>query len=209
VNQDVGIEDDWLCFFIGDVSGKGVPAALFMAVTKTLLKANSSKPGTAAEMLAKVNNELCEQTDSGMFVSLIYALLDLRTGALELGNAGHPSPFVLGADGTVTPMDTRRNVALGAIGQLDYHITHTQIAPGDALFLYTDGVTEALNSAGQFYTPARLQITLKDLATLPAEKITRGLVQDVQAFSAEREQSDDISVMAVRWLGPATATNPS
>lgn len=203
------IEDDWLCFFIGDVSGKGVPAALFMAVTKTLLKASSSKPGAAGEMLAKVNNELCDQTDSGMFVSLIYALLDLRTGALELGNAGHPSPFVLGLDGVVTPMDTRRNVALGAIGQLDYHITQAQLAPGDALFLFTDGVTEALNRSSQFYTPARLQIALKDLATTPVEKITRGVVQDVQAFSAEREQSDDISVMAVRWLGPVTAPNPS
>ena len=203
------IEDDWLCFFIGDVSGKGVPAALFMAVTKTLLKASSSKPDAAGEMLAKVNNELLDQTDSGMFVSLIYAMLDLRTGALELGNAGHPSPFILGANGSVTPMDTRRNVALGAIGQLEYHITHAQLAPGDALFLYTDGVTEALASGDRFYTPARLQIALKELATLSAEKITRGVVQDVQAFSAEREQSDDISVMAVRWLGPVTAPNPS
>jgi sigma-B regulation protein RsbU (phosphoserine phosphatase) len=203
------VEGDWMCFFIGDVSGKGVPAALFMAVTKTLLKASSSKPGATGEMLAKVNNELCAQTDSGMFVSLIYALLDLRTGALELGNAGHPSPFILGRDGVVTPMDTRRNVALGAIGQLDYHITHSRLSPGDALFLYTDGVTEALNRADQFYTPARLQIVLKDIGTLPVEKMTRGVVQDVQAFSAEREQSDDISVMAVRWLGPVTASNPS
>ncbi len=203
------IEDDWLCFFIGDVSGKGVPAALFMAVTKTLLKASSSKPDAVGEMLAKVNNELCAQTDSGMFVSLIYAMLDLRTGALELGNAGHPSPFILGADGGVTPMDTRRNVALGAIDQLDYHITHAQLAPGDALFLFTDGVTEALNRSDQFYTAARLQIVCKDLAILPVEKITRGVVQDVQAFSAEREQSDDISVMALRWLGPASAFSPS
>jgi len=204
------IEDDWLCFFIGDVSGKGVPAALFMAVTKTLLRASSSKPDAAGEMLAKVNNELCAQSDSGMFVSLLYAMLDLRTGALELGNAGHPSPFILGRDGVVTPMDTRRNVALGAISHLDYQITHSQLAPGDALFLFTDGVTEALAGGDKFYTPARLQIALKDLATLPVEKITRGVVQDVQTFSAEREQSDDISVMAVRWLGPVTAaTNPS
>ncbi|MEA3210195.1 MAG: phosphoserine phosphatase RsbU/P [Chthoniobacter sp.] len=203
------IEGDWLCFFIGDVSGKGVPAALFMAVTKTLLKASSSKPGAAAQMLAKVNNELCDQTDSGMFVSLLYALLDLRTGALELGNAGHPSPFILGSDGTVTPMDTVRNVALGAIPQLQVDITYAQLAPGDALFLYTDGVTEALSSGGQFYSPARLQIVLRDLATLPADKITRGVVHDVRAFSAEREQSDDISVLAVRWRGPSSATPES
>ncbi|HEX8297404.1 MAG TPA: SpoIIE family protein phosphatase [Chthoniobacteraceae bacterium] len=197
------VDDDWLCFFIGDVSGKGVPAALFMAVTKTLLKASSSKPGLAAEMLVKVNNELCAQTDSGMFVSLLYALLDLRTGALELGNAGHPSPLILSASGEVTPMETRRNVALGAMPQLDYQITHAQLAPGDALFAYTDGVTEALNRDDQFYSPARLQTALQDLATLSVEKITRGIVQDVRAFGADREQSDDISVMALRWLGPA------
>ena len=155
-------------------------------------------------MLTKVNNELCAQTDSGMFVSLLYALLDLRTGALELGNAGHPSPFVLGADGAVTPMETRRNVALGATAPLDYRITHAQLQAGDALFLYTDGVTEALSRDGQFYSPARLQIALKDLAVLAVDKITRGVAQDVQAFSAEREQADDISVLAVRWRGPVS-----
>jgi len=203
------IEDDWLCFFIGDVSGKGVPAALYMAVTKTLLRASSSKPGEAAEMLVKVNNELCAQTDSGMFVSLLYAMLDLRTGALELGSAGHPSPFILGADGSVTPMEVRRNVALGALAQLDYQITHAQLQPGDALFLYTDGVTEALSHGEKFYTPARLQIALKDLATAPVDKITRGVAQDVQAFSAEQDQADDISVMAVRWRGPASSTHRS
>ena len=201
------VADDWLCFFIGDVSGKGVPAALFMAVTKTLLTANSPKPDGAAEMLAKVNDELCAQTDSGMFVSLIYALLDLRTGALEIGNAGHPAPFILHAAGAVTSMETERNIALGAVSPARYEITHTRIAPGDALFVFTDGVTEALNSDGQFYS-ARLEAALRDLATLPAEKITRGVAQDVQAFTAEREQSDDISVMAVRWRGPASATQP-
>jgi len=85
------IEDDWLCFFIGDGSGKGVPAALNLVVTKTLLKASSSKPGAAAEMLAKVTNELCAQTDSAWFVSLFYAMLDLRTDALELGQFHRPA----------------------------------------------------------------------------------------------------------------------
>ncbi len=202
------IEDDWVCFFIGDVSGKGVPAALFMAVTKTLLRASSSKPGGAGEMLAKVNNELCEQTDGGMFVSLLYGLLDLRTGALELGNAGHPTPFLLSAAGTVSPLETRRNVALGAIAPLDYQITHTQLAPGETLFLFTDGVTEALSVGGQFYSPERLQRVLQPLAARPVEEITRGVAQDVQTFSAEREQSDDISVLALRWLGPASALPP-
>ncbi len=201
------IEDDWLCFFLGDVSGKGVPAALYMAVTKTLLRASSSKPGEAAQMLAKVNNELCAQTDSGMFVSLLYAMLDLRTGALELGSAGHPAPFILGADGSVTAMNPRRNVALGAIDNLAYEITHARLNVGDTLFFYSDGVTEALTSGETFYTPERLEIVLRDLATASVDKITRGVAQDVQTFSAEHEQADDLSVMAVRWRGPASSTS--
>ena len=201
--------DDWLCFFIGDVSGKGVPAALFMAVTTTLLKASSFRPGTVGDTLAKVNDQLCAQTDSGMFVSLIFGLLDLRTGALEIAVAGHPSPFLLGASGEVTPMHVFRDVALGAVAGVEYRVTHAQLQPGDALFFYTDGVTEAMNGRKEFYTPARLQIALRDLAREPVEKITRGVVRDVQTFAAEHEQSDDISVMAVRWPGPAAAENSS
>lgn len=197
------VEEDWLCFFIGDVSGKGVPAALFMAVTKTLLKASSARPGAAAELLAKVNNELCEQTDTGMFVSLLFGLLDLRTGSLELGNAGHPSPSWMRRDGRVSFLDVTRSVALGCMRGLDYPISTIQLTPGDTLFMYTDGVPEALNVSDEFYSPTRLQIALSDLINLPIEKITRGVVQDVRTFSGEREQSDDISVMALRWLGPA------
>jgi sigma-B regulation protein RsbU (phosphoserine phosphatase) len=200
--------DDWLCFFIGDVSGKGVPAALFMAVTTTLLKASSFRPGTVGDTLATVNDQLCGQTDSGMFVSLIFGLLDLRTGALEIADAGHPSPFLLSASGEVTSMHVHRDVALGAMGAITYRVSHVQLQPGDALFLYTDGVTEALNGSREFYAPARLQMALRDLATAPVEKITRGVVQDVQTFAAEHEQSDDISVMAVRWPGPAGSVLP-
>lgn len=200
--------DDWLCFFIGDVSGKGVPAALFMAVTTTLLKASSFRPGTVGDTLATINDQLCAQTDSGMFVSLIFGLLDLRTGAVEIAVAGHPSPFLLSASGEVTPMHVHRDVALGAVNGISYRVSQAQLQPGDALFLYTDGVTEALNGSREFYSPARLQIALRDLATAPVEKITRGVVQDVQAFAAESEQSDDISVMAVRWPGPSDSSLP-
>ena len=195
------LDGDRLCFLIGDVSGKGIPAALFMAVTKTLLKASSSSDLPMAQMMAQVNDELCDQTDSGMFVSLLFAVLSVKTGALTFCNAGHPSAFLLSAAGTA-PLDGPRNVALGAMPGLAYHAATAQFAPGDALFLYTDGVTEALDRDDRFYGPARLQIVLKELATLPVEKITRGVVTDVRTFCGEREQSDDISVMALRWLGP-------
>ncbi len=195
------LDGDRLCFLIGDVSGKGIPAALFMAVTKTLLKASTSHDLPMAEMMAQVNDELCDQTDSGMFVSLLLAVLSVKTGALTFCNAGHPSAFLLSAAGVV-PLDGPRNVALGAMPGLAYHAATAQLAPGDALFLYTDGVTEALDRDDRFYGPARLQIVLKEIAALPVEKITRGTVTDVRTFCGEREQSDDISVMALRWLGP-------
>ena len=193
---------DRLCFLIGDVSGKGIPAALFMAVTKTLLKASSSRGLPIAQMMAQMNDELCEQTDSGMFVSLVFAVLDVKTGALTFCNAGHPSPFLLSAAG-VAPLDGEKNVALGAMPGLAYHATAAQLAPGDALFLYTDGVTEALDGHDKFYGPARLQSMLADVAALGVEKITRSVGGDVRTFCGEREQSDDISVMSLRWHGPA------
>jgi sigma-B regulation protein RsbU (phosphoserine phosphatase) len=202
------LDDDWLCFLIGDVSGKGVPAALFMAVTKTLLKASSSRRIPMDEMITHVNDELCEQTDSGMFVSLLYAHLNTRTGQLEFCNAGHPIPYLLGADQPARPLTGAKDVAIGAMSALDYHCTRVQLAPGDALFIYTDGVTEALDRGERFYSTTRLESVLQAVGTLAVEKITRGVVRDVRTFSGEREQSDDISVMALRWVG-AAAGSPS
>jgi sigma-B regulation protein RsbU (phosphoserine phosphatase) len=199
------LDDEWLCFLVGDVSGKGVPAALFMAVTKTLLKASSSRRVPMAKMIAHVNDELCEQSDSGMFVSLLYAHLNTRTGAVEFCNAGHPIPYLLGADGAARALTGPRDVAIGAMSALDYHVSSVQLSPGDTLFFYTDGVTEAMDRSDRFYSNARLESVLKDMGGLSVEKITRGVVRDVRTFAGEREQNDDISVMALRWVGAAAA----
>lgn len=199
------LDDDWLCFLIGDVSGKGVPAALYMAVTKTLLKASSSRRVPLAEMMQQVNEELCEQTDSGMFVSLLYGHLHTKTGELEFCNAGHPAPYLLDAAGGVSPIIGAKDVALGAMAGLTYGATSLRLAPGDTIFLYTDGVTEALDGGEHFYANGRLEFVLKDVAPLAVEKITRGVVRDVRTFCGEHEQSDDISVMAVRWHGPTSS----
>ncbi len=203
------LDEEWLCFLIGDVSGKGVPAALFMAVTKTLLKASSSRSDSIAKMIAHVNDELCEQTDSGMFVSLLYAHLHTRTGVVEFCNAGHPIPYLLGADHSTRPLTGAKDVAVGAMSALEYHVTTVQLTPGDALFFYTDGVTEALDRSDRFYSNARLECVLNDVGALAVEKITRGVVRDVRTFCGEREQSDDISVMALRWVGPASSPSYS
>lgn len=201
------LDDDWLCFLIGDVSGKGVPAALFMAVTKTLLKASSSRSIPMPQLMAQVNDELCEQTDSGMFVSLVYGHLHVKTGELEFSSAGHPAPYRIGADGSVRPLEGTSDVALGAMSGLEYHSNRVTLAPGDALFLFTDGVPEALDRSEHFYANTRLEVILHDLAELPVEKMTRGVIRDVRTFCGEREQSDDISVMAIRWNGPTVAAD--
>ncbi len=198
------IDDERLCFLIGDVSGKGVPAALFMAVTQTLLKASTSRGLPLAQMMVQVNEELCNQAESGMFVSMVCAVLEVKTGALTFCNAGHPPPFLVSGP-TVTSLAGQKNVALGAMPGLAYQTTSTRLAPGDALFLYTDGVTEALDPGEHFYDGARLQVVIGGFAAQPVEKLTRGVVTDVRSFCGEREQSDDISVMALRWHGPPPA----
>ncbi len=203
------IDSDCLCLLIGDVAGKGVPAALFMAVSKTLLKANAARASSPAEMLAKVNEELCKESSSGMFVSLVLALLNVRTGEVEICNAGHPAPFRVAVGHEVKPLDGRSGIALGAWRGVPYQAVRYKLEPGDTLVFFTDGITEALSPGEQFYTAGRLQRVLEPLAGMPAEQLTRAVVQDVRAFGAEHEQADDLTLLTVRWLGPAAVASPT
>ncbi|RYD67565.1 MAG: hypothetical protein EOP84_30445, partial [Verrucomicrobiaceae bacterium] len=199
------IDSDCLCLLIGDVAGKGVPAALFMAVSKTLLKANAAHASSPADMLAKVNEELCAESSGGMFVSLVLALLNVRTGEVEVCNAGHPAPLRITPDHRVDALSGHSGIALGAWRGLPYQSVRHKLEPGDTLVFYTDGITEALSPEEQFYSAARLQRVLEPMAGKSAEQITRTVVQDVRAFGAEHEQADDLTLLTVRWLG-ATQT---
>ncbi|MEQ1861394.1 MAG: SpoIIE family protein phosphatase [Chthoniobacteraceae bacterium] len=201
------IDERRLCVLIGDVSGKGVPAALFMAVSKALIKANIMRGAPLATAVGYVNDELCEEADAGMFVTLLIAVLDTATGLLEYSNAGHLSPFLLGADGTVGPLDGAHAQALALSKKLPFSTATHQFAPGDSMFLFTDGVTEALSSAREFYTSERLQVILRDACAMPVQRMTRSVIQDVRAFASDQPQADDISVLAVRWLGAAEWTD--
>lgn len=196
------IDERRLCVLISDVAGKGVPAALFMAVSKALIKATALSEPSLPTLIGKVNNELCEEADAGMFVTLLVTILDTQTGELEYCNAGHLSPFLLGLDGEVTPLDGGHAPALALAPGLEFRSAKHQLVPGAGVFMFTDGVTEALSKSRDFYTPRRLQIVLKDVYSLPVQRITRSVVQDVRTFAADQEQADDISVLALRWLGP-------
>jgi sigma-B regulation protein RsbU (phosphoserine phosphatase) len=196
------IDQHCLCMLAADVAGKGVPAALFMSVSKTLVRANAALANSPEEMLAKVNNELCDEgATSGMFVSLAFALLDVRTGALQLCNAGHPAPFRISGNGSVEPLKSDSGVALGAWRDSPYLTATHQLQRGDTLVFFTDGVTEALDPDERFYTVDRLHTLLSGLANDSVERITRTVVQDIRTFCGTHEQADDLTLLAVRWNG--------
>ncbi|MDB6171902.1 MAG: hypothetical protein JWL59_1213 [Chthoniobacteraceae bacterium] len=201
------VDEHRLCLTIGDVSGKGIGAALFMAVTKTLLKSKSSAADPIDVIMRQVNREICQGGDTGMFVTLIYALLDTSTGRLELCNAGHLPPLIVtGAAGEVTPVHCQAGIALGLMREADYPITHVQLAPGDTLVFFTDGITEALDPDRNFYAALRLRASIEGSQEMPVQMLTRNLAQDVRNFTAGREQADDIAILALRWKGMEVET---
>ena len=199
------IDDKQFCFLVGDVSGKGVPAAFFMAVTKTLLKAvaeRSAEPGT---ILAKVNDDLAADNPSCMFVTLFLAILDMETGTLRYANAGHNPPLLLSLKDGPQWVETLEEPMAGAMPDMTYTTRTMQLMPGDTLFMYTDGVTEAMNTNGGLYEESRLLETLTRLAGEDITTQIRGVEASVAAFAGEAEQSDDITMLAVRYVGPRSA----
>ncbi len=195
-------EREWLCLIIGDVSGKGVPAALFMAVTATMIKAHSIGTMSPAKILGRTNRELCLQNDSGMFVTVFCAFLNVRSGSMVYCNAGHYPPFVLSRNGeSVSTLDARGGPALGADENARYEESETLLQPGDSLFGFTDGVTEAMNAAGDFYGDSRLNRVLSENAKLDPEALAARVIADVNDFAEGAAQADDISVIALRFLG--------
>jgi sigma-B regulation protein RsbU (phosphoserine phosphatase) len=202
------IDDHRLAFAIGDVTGKGVPAALFMAVSRTLLRATAARGSSPAECLASVNDTLCAEEVGGMFVTCFYGVLDTRTGCTQICNAGHNPPYILRGNGSVEPTPQVGGFMLGMFADAIYEATTVDLDPGDSLVLYTDGVTEAVNAAEEPYEEERLEATLRRLAATGAtvtEQIVGGVMADVEQFSSGVPQADDITVLALTWAAQASA----
>lgn len=195
------LDDHRLSILIGDVSGKGVPAALFMAMTQTLFQAHASAERTVSMIMARVNEALCAEAHTGMFVTLLYAMLDVHTGELEICNAGHPPPYRVPAGGTAEPLNSERNPALGLVRGFLFTAGTFRLAPADRVFFYTDGVTEALNSVNELYGPERLEALLAAQRGVDVETFTKVVISDVQNHSRTRDASDDITVLAVDFTG--------
>ncbi|UYO93403.1 SpoIIE family protein phosphatase [Pollutimonas sp. M17] len=196
------LPDGRLCFAIGDVSDKGVPAALFMAVTRTLIRASAEDETSPALLMERVNNRLSENNPNLMFVTLILAVLDLASGELQWANAGHPSPCVLSAGGDWRLLEGRSGPACGVMEGVPYKQFSTILEPGETIVGFTDGVTEALDPDGHLYGEPRLYALLTGTGSDTAQSTTSTLLDDVRAFAQGTEQSDDITLIAAKRPAP-------
>jgi serine phosphatase RsbU (regulator of sigma subunit)/anti-sigma regulatory factor (Ser/Thr protein kinase) len=194
------IDEDRLCFAIGDVSGKGVAASLFMAVTKTLFKATAGNGGTPGEILARLNAEICRDNDSFMFVTLFCGILNIRTGQVDYSNGGHNLPYYVHRDG-VRLLENLGGRPLGLVEQTPYASGRMVLGPGEALLLYTDGVTEAMDSSETFYSDQRLEQFLASNRSSSPRQIIGDLLSDVRHFTGAAPQSDDIAALALQYFG--------
>ncbi len=195
------LDEHHLAFAVGDVSGKGVPAALFMAVARTLLRATAPHRHSPSECLNYLNASLTDQNTSGMFVTFFYGVLDTRTGQVEFSNAGHNTPYVFSTDGTLRELEGKGGPMLGLFPDLVYEEASTRLAPGEGILVYTDGVTEARNTADKFFNEKRLEDYLQAHFAEPADQLVNGLHQCVQEFAMGAPQADDITALALRYVG--------
>ena len=195
------IGPDVLGFAVGDVSGKGVPAAMFMGVARTVLKTVAREGGSAAEVLARVNEVLAEDNGEGMFVTIAFGRLSLGTGALELALGGHEEVFVQDGAGLLKLDPT--GPAVGLFPGARFGARALSLAPGAAVILATDGVTEAFNPAGAVFGLPATEAALARMVgeSADAEAIVAGLAAAVAGFAAGHPQSDDLTCLALRWYG--------
>lgn len=195
------IDDNHLCFTIGDVSGKGVPASLYMAVTRTLIRAKTVHGLSPAKVITRVNHDLCLDDSTAMFVTIFLGILDLRTGEIEYCNAGHDLPFLIRREGEVEPMGNPEGLVVGIFEDFEYKTSRFLLSQGDTVFLFTDGVTEAMNKDQVMYSEDRLEEFLKKQHNSNPTELINKLIEEVESFSAGAEQSDDITILALKYNG--------
>lgn len=193
------IDQDHLCFLIADVSGKGVPAALFMTMAKTHIKNFATVGLPLAEVAARANNQLCYKNESGMFVTAFICVLDVRSGEVQFVNAGHNCPFVQKQDGAFEMFRTKANLVFGLMEDVPYREQTLTLNPGDSIYLYTDGVTEALNPEQELFGDDRLYEILNRHRAQAGEPETfvQAIYREVQAFADGEPQADDITMLYV------------
>ena len=200
------IDDYTLAFVIADVSGKGIPAALFMVITQTLIKNNVQLQKSPKEVFELVNNMLCIKNEESMFVTAFLGYLKLNTGQLNFVNAGHNSPLLKSRTGEDSSyrydwLDSNKNFILAVIENIEYEEHEIFLNIGDELFLYTDGVTEAMNKDKELYSDPKLLETVNKNISLNPKEFCITIKKDVDKFIGEEETADDITMLSLRYLG--------
>jgi phosphoserine phosphatase RsbU/P len=193
-------------FLVGDVSGKGAPAAMFMARTRSLVRMGVqlwSEIGaemTPARIAETVNRELCQNNDERMFVTIFLGLLDTQTGELTYTNAGHPAPLILRASGKIEQIGERPEAPLGIRGAASYQTHALAMRPGDAAFVISDGIIEAMNAEGALYGLERLTATLRAAGDAAPAELVLAVAESVRQFTGTAPMADDVTALALRWL---------
>ena len=195
------IDENKLCFLIGDVSGKGVPAALFMAISRILLKTEALRDIPPDEILYNVNNTLCPDNDASMFVTLFCVILNTETGEMQFANAGHNPPLISANGEGFEFIQLPKSFVVGPMPDTEYKSQKLTLNPSDTIFLYTDGVTEAMNPDSQLFSDERLAECLSDLNDKNVEEIVRAVKEQIVEFAQGALQSDDITMLALRYNG--------
>ena len=192
------IDDDHIGFVIADVSGKGIPAAIFMAVSRTLIRATGIRGVKPSECITYINSLLAEESASNMFVTVFYGIYNIKTGDVTYTNAGHNPPYVAKADGSIVKLPLSKNIIAGFLKDYQFTEEALQLQHGDTLLLYTDGVTEAVDPDYNEYGEERLEALLKNTSQVDCQQLIDAVKADVKVFANGAEQSDDITLLAIK-----------
>ena len=191
------VEPGKMCFVVGDVSGKGIAAGIFMAVTRTLIRATTVPGRSPLEIMNRVNAQLAKENEASLFVTMILGMVDTATGRMVYGQGGHNPPLLLTAQGQAR-YEPPGGMPLGVFEEAKFGERELQLKPGETLLVYTDGVTEAMNQAKDLFGEDRLEKAVTGGASLSPEKIAERVIEQVEGFVLEAERSDDITLLAIQ-----------
>jgi adenylate cyclase len=198
------VDRDRLFFIVADVSGKGLPASLFMALSKTLLKSAARRGEDLAHVMVRANGEVSRENPESLFITAFAGILDARTGELQFSNAGHEPPFIGGPGKRISRLEHPGGPPLCVVEGFEYPMARQQLAAGEWVCVVTDGVTEAMNAQGELYGAARLRRVLEAAPPdAPPAAMLAAVRADVSQFVGEAEASDDLTLLCLRWRGPA------
>jgi sigma-B regulation protein RsbU (phosphoserine phosphatase) len=195
------IDDDHLCIVMADVSGKGVPAALFMMASKIILQSYAMGGNSASEILARTNEAICSNNKMGMFVTVWLGILEISTGKLTASNAGHEYPFLMRKGGRFEMLKDKHGFVVGGMDGMQYTEYTLQLEPGDEIFVYTDGIAEANDEKGELFGTERLTEALNRETGGSCRELLDSVKDSVEAFVQDAPQFDDTTMLVMRDYG--------